>query len=191
MSNVDLGNVNEFLDVMAQFLGQLRIAFPSCRRVERYDKSFRIALRTSSVDVKKRCVQEYVDVMHPYYERCAARDTTLLQENILFLSRLALPEKWDIMDDETKDVVWLYIENLNSLASGVQPVVEESAPPLGIPTEAFAVAQQFMTPQGGIDKAKLRQFVQSSIPNDPTIRNDPKVATATAMLNSLTSLLLD
>jgi hypothetical protein len=112
-----------FLDMMLQFLQSLSTAFPTCVHVERYFKAFKLGMHGMvTADMRARCVREYVDVMAPYFDRCTQRDESLLGEDILFLSRLSLPLKWGVMDAETKDVVWLYINELNTLAQGCEPV---------------------------------------------------------------------
>lgn len=114
-----------FMKTMQEYLSALLEVYPTCVYVRAYELAFRRATTNKSEDEMREMgregMQKYKAVMEPWFARCTTRDVSLLQENIEFLTDLGMKEKWRSMNQDTKDVIWQYILQLNQLCGAPPP----------------------------------------------------------------------
>ena len=114
-----------FMKTMQEYLSALKDVYPNCMRVNGFELAFRMGTKNKDDagmrELGVEAIQNYKEVMEPWFERCLVRDEALLREDIEFLTKLGMQEKWTTMDADTKDVIWQYIIQFNQLCGGPTP----------------------------------------------------------------------
>ena len=115
-----------FCDMLKQFLEACGEVWPEDKAIIDYKLKLDLTLNVSA-SLKKEAMEYIINRYHncltPYYQRCAKRDPTVFTEGYLqseneILNALNLRQKWldNDIDDETRDVVWEYVLELNRYA---------------------------------------------------------------------------
>jgi hypothetical protein len=185
-----------FCDMLQQFLEACCEVWPEDKAIIEYKLKLNLALNVS-VTMKKRAMEsiinQYHDCLTPYYQRCAKRDPTVFTEGYLqsqneILTALNLREKWldNSIDDETRDIIWEYVLEMNRYAqlySGLFARIPKNT--LGkIQSTAVGLANQIQSGKmklsdldlnklgkdvvDGLDPAEIEEFT-SNIMEDPTM----------------------
>ena len=115
--------LDSFSESMKQFLDAIAGVFPECVETKKYKLKFEIGITHAAPEMsntnKTALVQKWHETMEPMYERCKARDETVVEELCAipdtFASNMALWAKWTDpgIQKDTHDVIWAYIDNLN------------------------------------------------------------------------------
>jgi len=115
--------VESFIDMMTQFLSAMLETFPVCLRVRAYNVGWEARLQAVNNSEEflvfgKEVIEGYHESMEPFYTRCTAHDSTLLQEDIDLMTNIGMKDKWDAgMHPETEEAMWAFINKLNEFAN--------------------------------------------------------------------------
>ena len=75
-----------FVTTMDEYLTALRDVYPDCIKVVGYQVAFRTRVKNKSEEQRRSlgrsAMEEYRQVMQPWYSRCSDKDETLINENI-------------------------------------------------------------------------------------------------------------
>lgn len=116
----------EFLDMMDQFLVQLKVLFPECAETQRLNDVFNDTFDSSnrsSEDRKvsaKQAVERWSQVMRPLFSRFVSKDDSAIEElsQVPELSGLDIIAKWNSeLHPTTRDNIFMYLTELTQLCN--------------------------------------------------------------------------
>lgn len=121
MSSEDLKSqtLSGFISMMGQFLDACSEVWPEDDALKTYLLAFQLVKNPSMQSARESFINEYHESMKPFFERCNRRDVTLFTEECIdMLREVNMRAKWldDSIDNETRDVIWQYVLELNKLA---------------------------------------------------------------------------
>lgn len=111
--------LNAFMSMMGQFLDACSEVWPEDEALRTYKLAFELVKNPAMQSARESFINEYHESMKPFFERCNRRDVTLFTEECIeMLREVNMRAKWldNSIDDETRDVVWQYVLELNKLS---------------------------------------------------------------------------
>jgi hypothetical protein len=93
-----MASVSAFNEMMGNFIGELRKAFPDEKGIKKFETSFDL-LRKSN---PRKIVETYMVGMGPYADRVSQQDVTLLDEDIGFLKDMNMKANWEKASQATR-----------------------------------------------------------------------------------------
>ena len=112
-----------FSQTMGQFLDAVAGVFPECVETRKTKLKFDIAITHGTTDIanqlKTKLVEKWHEKMEPMYERCKARDTSVIEEvcedTESIAAKMKLWDKWidPQIQNGTHETIWAYLDNLN------------------------------------------------------------------------------
>ena len=113
-------SVGTFNDMLEQFLNELEETFPEEKSFKKYHTSFDIMRKANS----KKCVEVFMKVVTPLSSKIMSKDESIfaLEE----FSDLDIGKYWnDDLSENTKNVVWQYLQTLNILGMTITNIPPE------------------------------------------------------------------
>lgn len=155
--------VQEFVQTLHDMLSAINEVFPECPKVALYVATFRGAV-LNLPPAQEQAIQRWHKIMGPYYDAVERRDIdTILNSGIEVLDQLGLAEKWydPDFDEDSKDALWEYLDELNSYAklycqlpNGIMRKIEDIA---------MKIASQ--TPEGQQPNVNVQQVAADVLMN--------------------------
>lgn len=112
-----------FIETLCDFLSVVSATFPECAKTREVQQDLETA-RASKM-LRTQVIQKWHTVMSRYYPAIKDRDEeTLRNADIEWLSKLNIVEKFDdpLLSQESKDNMWLYLDQLNMFAGMYQTI---------------------------------------------------------------------
>ena len=103
-----MASVSAFNEMMGNFIGELRKAFPDEKGIKKFETSFDL-LRKSN---PRKIVETYMVGMGPYADRVSQQDVTLLDEDIGFLKDMNMKANWENASQATRGAIFQYLQTL-------------------------------------------------------------------------------
>lgn len=103
-----MASVSAFNEMMGNFIGELRKAFPDEKGIKKFETSFDL-LRKSN---PRKIVETYMTGIGPYAERISQHDPTLLDEDISFLNEMNMKANWEKASQATRGAIFQYLQTL-------------------------------------------------------------------------------
>ena len=184
--------LDSFAESMKQFLDAIAGVFPECVETRKYCYKFDIGITHATGAMananKETLISKWHAVMEPMYERCKARDTSVIQELCAipdtFASNMALWSKWTDtgIQKDTHDVIWAYIDNLNKfcqmhtlyknvpdkMMTSIQSMATTMAEGGAAPTDMLQMGK---TLASTVDPSEMRAFATSMLSNMKSLTN--------------------
>lgn len=139
--------IDSFVDMEDQFLTSLIEVFPECPNLRQTKLEFDIACKrlgeaTTKAQRKER-VEEWIQYMAPFFNDCTQKNAAKVIKNRNFppsVQAIDIEKKWQDpdVDDDTREAVWAYLNELNRLAQMYQLY---TAVPTGMMTSITSMAQ--------------------------------------------------
>ena len=111
--------LEDFFQLCKTLMSAVSTTFPECERTKTALSELEFIETSGMETMKETLIRTWYDTMKPHVQACVQKnDNVLLRANIKFLDELDLKTKWTDpdFDQESKDVLWEYINNLNYLA---------------------------------------------------------------------------
>ena len=113
-------SVKTFNDMLEQFLNELEQTFPEEKSFKKYHTSFDIMRKANP----KKCVEVLMNVMTPVSAQIMSKDDTVFQSSDF--SDLEIGKYWnDELSENTKNVIWQYLQTLNILGMTITNIPPE------------------------------------------------------------------
>lgn len=199
--------VDQFVEIFyqysKQFIEALCEVWPECKELKRYKLKFELACvhppAALALPNKREMIRKYHKTMSPHYQRCTAKDETLLmdreaQRGIDILNDIKFYEKWTPdLHAETKENVWEYILNMNrysnlyslysNVPSGMMTKIESMATGIASKMESGQMSMQ------DLNLHELSQSVMQSMDKDDMEAFAGNMAGNLGDINSVYSML--
>ena len=116
--------VQQFNDMMTQFLTELIASFPEERNLKKYKVSYDLIKAASP----RKGVDMYMGFAKSYHTQIMAKDEKFFLENdIDFLDSLNIKKWWnDDLSENTKNAIWGYLQTLNILGTTIVSIPEDA-----------------------------------------------------------------
>ena len=179
-------SLDGFSKTMQQFLNAVSGVFPECVETRKSKLKFEIGI-THGTDaianpLKKTLIERWHTTKEPMYERCKARDETVIKElcadSSCLASKMKLWDKWNDsqIQDGTHNIIWAYIDNLNKfcqmyiLYSKVPDKMMNSIQNMATTIASGAAAPGDMMQMGkeicqNLDENEMRSFAETMMSN--------------------------
>lgn len=119
MAEADPSIPKQFFTTLSTFVDALSTCFPECEALK--EKKLMLSMASSNDAMHEIITNEWFKNTQPHKKRIAKKDSTLFKEmrKIDFLKDLGLHKKWTDkgLSMQSRDLIWLYIQNLTQLAS--------------------------------------------------------------------------
>lgn len=113
--------LEQFLDMLGQFLSALQEVFPECPAIAGYNTMFKFKMGGSTKSKHATGLEGISDWhrnMRAYYDDIRNKKESVFYAKIPIMSSLRISEKLTpSLHPETKDAVWEYLQRLNDLAN--------------------------------------------------------------------------
>lgn len=117
-----MASVSAFNEMMANFLGELRKAFPEEKGIKKFETSFDL-LRKSN---PRKIVESYMAGIGPYADRISQHDATLLDEDIGFLKDMNMKANWENASQATRGAIFQYLQTLYMIGLTITTIPAET-----------------------------------------------------------------
>ena len=117
-----MASVSAFNEMMANFIGELRKAFPEEKGIKKFETSFDL-LRKSN---PRKIVETYMAGIGPYAERVSQHDATLLDEDIGFLKEMNMKANWESASQATRGAIFQYLQTLYMIGLTITTIPAET-----------------------------------------------------------------
>jgi len=111
-----------FNEMMGNFIGELRKAFPDEKGIKKFETSFDL-LRKSN---PRKIVETYMVGMGPYADRVSQQDVTLLDEDIGFLKDMNMKANWEKASQATRGAIFQYLQTLYMIGVTITSIPAET-----------------------------------------------------------------
>jgi hypothetical protein len=111
--------LEDFFQLCKTLVTAIKNVFPECEKTQSALAQLEFIENSGMAQMKENLIRKWYDTMKPYVQECVAKnDNVLLRSKIKVLDDFDLKVKWTDpdFDQESKDVLWEYINNLNYLA---------------------------------------------------------------------------
>jgi hypothetical protein len=113
--------VNQFFQMSKAFMMTFSQVFHDCDYTQSALAKLQLIEATESHELKEQLINKWYEIMSPHVQGCIRKDEAIILHTDAVnsvLSDLNIRTKWrdPDFDTESKDVMWEYINNLNSLA---------------------------------------------------------------------------
>lgn len=184
--------LDSFSESMKQFLDAIAGVFPECVETKKYKLKFEIGITHAAPEMsntnKTALVKKWHETMEPMYERCKARDETVIKELCAipdtFASNMTLWGKWTDpgIQKDTHDVIWAYIDNLNKfcqmytlyasvpdkMMTSIQSMATSMAEGGAAPTDMLEMGKSLAST---VDPSEMQAFARSMMSNMKSLTN--------------------
>ena len=119
MSKTTTNPLEDFFQLCKTLMTAIKTTFPECEKTQAALAQLEFIESSGLTPMKENLIRKWYDTMKPYVQECVAKnDNVLLRSKIKVLDEFDLKSKWTDpdFDQESKDVLWEYINNLNYLA---------------------------------------------------------------------------
>lgn len=111
-------SVGTFNSMLEQFLNELEQTFPEEPSFKKYHVSFDIMKKANP----KKCVETFMKYLTPYSGQVMAKDDSVFQN----FPELEIGKYWnDNLSENTKAVIWQYLQTLNILGMTITNIPGE------------------------------------------------------------------
>src|SRR6056300_643790 len=117
-----MASVSAFNEMMGNFIGELRKAFPDEKGIKKFETSFDL-LRKSN---PRKIVETYMVGMGPYADRVSQQDVTLLDEDIGFLKDMNMMANWEKASQATRGAIFQYLQTLYMIGVTITSIPAET-----------------------------------------------------------------
>jgi len=117
-----MASVSAFNEMMGNFIGELRKAFPDEKGIKKFETSFDL-LRKSN---PRKIVETYMVGMGPYADRVSQQDVTLLDEDIGFLKDMNMKANWEKASQATRGAIFQYLQTLYMIGVTITSIPAET-----------------------------------------------------------------
>lgn len=147
-----MASVTAFIQMMGQFLTELRTTFPEETKLKTYESHFEMMKKMNP----RKVVEVFMESVRPYQEKVMAQDEQFLLNNaekISFLNDLNITRWWTAdVSDNTKNAIWQYLKTLLTLGNLIISIPKDTLKQI----EGFAEkAAESMQQGGGTDQVDL------------------------------------
>ena len=119
-ADIKTQTLDAFIGMLDQFLTACSEVWPEDTKLSTFRVAFGLIKNPLARSAQEELITDYYNSLRPYFKRCSDRDVTLFTEdnNISFLKEVDMRSKWldNTVDDETRDVIWEYVLELNKLS---------------------------------------------------------------------------
>lgn len=118
-ANPSANPLEDFFQLCKTLMTAVKATFPECEKTQTALAKLEFVENSGMDSMKETLIRTWYDTMKPYVQACVQKnDNVLLRADIKFLTEFDLKTKWadPDFDQESKDVLWEYINNLNYLA---------------------------------------------------------------------------
>ena len=119
MSAPTTNPLEDFFQLCKTLMTAVKTTFPECEKTQTALAQLEFIETSQMTSMKENLIRKWYDTMKPFVQDCVQKnDNVLLRSKIKFLDDFDLKVKWTDpdFDQESKDVLWEYINNLNYLA---------------------------------------------------------------------------
>lgn len=142
-----MASVTAFIQMMGQFLTELRTTFPEETKLKTYESHFEMMKKMNP----RKVVEVFMESVRPYQEKVMAQDEQFLLNNadkISFLNDLNITRWWTTdVSDNTKNAIWQYLKTLLTLGNLIVSIPSDTLKQI----EGFAEKAAESMQQGGGD----------------------------------------
>lgn len=142
-----MASVTAFIQMMGQFLTELRTTFPEESKLKTYESHFEMMKKMNP----RKVVEVFMESVRPYQEKVMAQDEQFLLNNadkISFLNDLNITRWWTTdVSDNTKNAIWQYLKTLLTLGNLIVSIPSDTLKQI----EGFAEKAAESMQQGGGD----------------------------------------
>lgn len=112
-----MASVTAFIQMMGQFLTELRSTFPEETKLKTYESHFEMMKKMNP----RKVVEVFMESVRPYQDKIMSQDEQFLlgnAEKISFLNELNITRWWTSdVSENTKNAIWQYLKTLLTLGN--------------------------------------------------------------------------
>tara|TARA_Y100001970_G_C14167489_1_gene822172 strand:+ start:154 stop:939 length:786 start_codon:yes stop_codon:yes gene_type:complete len=183
--------IDSFVKMEEQFLASLIEVFPECPNLRQTKLEFNMACTLESQ--KQQRVEEWIQYMGPFFSDCTNKQAARVIVDRNFppsVQAIEIQKKWQDpdIDEETREAVWAYLNELNRLAQMYQLY---SAVPGGMMSTITSMAQNMATQiqSGNLDMSNLNLQALSEQVSQQIDQNDLNAFASNINPNSMGNLM--
>ena len=116
MATADVNPLEDFFQLAKKLIIAVNTVFPECEKTLGAMEKMEVIDQSNMTTMKEMLVRQWYETVKPYMDQCTKKnDNALLRANIPVLDQLDIRSKWNHPEfsQESKDVMWTYINNLN------------------------------------------------------------------------------
>ena len=140
-----MASVTAFIQMMGQFLTELRSTFPEEKKLKTYESQFEMMKKMNP----RKVVEVFMESVRPYQDKIMSQDENFLLGNadkISFLNDLNITRWWTPdVSENTKNAVWQYLKTLLTLGNLILSIPSDTLKQI----EGFAEKAAESMQQGG------------------------------------------
>jgi|LauGreDrversion4_2_1035121.scaffolds.fasta_scaffold01409_12 hypothetical protein len=153
--------LEDFFQLTKTLMTAVKNVFPECTKTQEALAQLEF-IETSNVEsLKTMLIETWYQTMKPYIQECVQKnDNVLLRSNIKVLDQLDIKTKWadPEFDQESKQIMWEYINTLNYLACLYSESSPEDVQGLSTAASRLAEAAQFEITDDGKFSFNIQAF---------------------------------
>lgn len=136
-----MASIKTFNDMLEQFLNELEQTFPEEKSFKKYHTSFDIMRKANP----KKCITVFMEVVTPLSAQIMSKDESIFTNQEF--TDLDIGKYWnDDLSENTKNVIWQYLQTLNILGMTITNIPSEM---LSMVENVAAKCADQMTEGGG------------------------------------------
>jgi len=150
-----MASVSAFNEMMGNFIGELRKAFPDEKGIKKFETSFDL-LRKSN---PRKIVETYMVGMGPYADRVSQQDVTLLDEDIGFLKDMNMKANWENASQATRGAIFQYLQTLYMIGVTITSIPADTLSAIESLAQDCATKMEAEGGAGGINPDALMKML--------------------------------
>jgi hypothetical protein len=150
-----MASVSAFNEMMGNFIGELRKAFPDEKGIKKFETSFDL-LRKSN---PRKIVETYMVGMGPYADRVSQQDVTLLDEDIGFLKDMNMKANWEKASQATRGAIFQYLQTLYMIGVTITSIPADTLSAIESLAQDCATKMEAEGGAGGINPDALMKML--------------------------------
>lgn len=162
MSVAECANpVEDFFRLTKTLLLAVRNVFPECLKTQEALAQLEFIEASRMDSMKEILIRKWYETVKPYIKDCVAKnDNVILRANIDILEKLDIKSKWNDpdFDQESKDVLWGYINSLTYLSCLYSESTPEQVQGITAAASRLAEKAQFDVTEDGKFSFNIKAF---------------------------------
>lgn len=153
--------LEDFFQLTKTLMKAVNNVFPECTKTQEALTQLEFIEASNVESMKTMLIETWYQTMKPYIQECVQKnDNVLLRSNIKVLDQLDIKLKWadPEFDQESKEIMWEYINTLNYLACLHNESTPEEVQGLSTAASRLAEAAQFEISDDGKFSFNIQAF---------------------------------
>ena len=151
----------EFFQLTKTLITAVKNVFPECAKTQEALDQLTFIETSNMGAAKDMLIRKWYETMKPYVEQCVQKnDNVLLRAEIDILDKLDIKPKWNDpdFDQESKDIMWEYINTLNYLSCLYSESSPEEVQGLAAAASRLAESAEFEVSEDGKFSFNIQAF---------------------------------